>query len=102
MPNYAEMEWLVRTADVQVRVMTLAPGDGTPWHYHSHVSDDVFGLDPGVQIAFRDPDEVRPIGPGERAHVAAGRVHRVVNASAARARYLLIQATGAYDFNEVT
>lgn len=102
MPGFAEVEWLVRTADVQVRVMTLAPGDGTPWHYHGRVADDVFGLDPGIQVAFRDPDEVRSIAPGERAHVAVRRVHRVVNTSAVAARYLLVQATGPYDFNEVT
>ena len=44
------MEWLARSADVQVRVMTLAPGEGTSWHHHRAVTDHVFALDEGIEV----------------------------------------------------
>ena len=102
MSELAGMEWLARTTDVQVRVMVLPPGGGTPWHFHRNVTDYVFGLDEGVEVALRAPSEVVTLRPGQRQDVPSGRVHRVVNPSADPARYLLVQATGTYDFNEVT
>jgi mannose-6-phosphate isomerase-like protein (cupin superfamily) len=94
-------EWLARTDDVRVRIHTLAPGQGTAWHLHRVVTDDVFGLDAGIEVALRDPDEAALLRPGERQRIAPGRVHRVRNVAAAPARYLLVQATGTYDFVEV-
>lgn len=95
------MEWLANTANVRVRVMTLAPGAGTAWHFHRNVTDFMFGLDAGVTVSLRDPDAVIELGPGLRCDVPPGRVHRVLNGSDAPARYLLVQATGEYDFVEV-
>ncbi|HEY6105385.1 MAG TPA: cupin domain-containing protein [Anaeromyxobacteraceae bacterium] len=96
-----EVEWIARTADVAVRVNTLAPRQGTPWHHHTAVTDDVFCLEEPVEVGLRDPDETVALRPGQRQRIRAGRVHRVVNRSAAPARYLLVQATGPYDFVEV-
>ena len=97
--NLAEVEWIARTEDVSVRVNTLAPGQGTPWHYHTVINDDIFGLTEPVEVWLRGPDEVVRLAPGQRQHVPPGRVHRVVNPSQAALRYLLIQATGPYDFH---
>jgi quercetin dioxygenase-like cupin family protein len=99
--RFDEVEWIARTETVGVRVNTLAPGKATPWHYHSAVADDVFGLETPVEIGLRGPDETVALAPGRRVHIAPGRVHRVVNRGASPARYLLVQATGRYDFNEV-
>jgi len=99
--SFAAVEWLARTDQVWVRVNTLAPGDGTPWHFHSAVTDDVFCLDEGLEIGLRDPDETAALRPGERRTIAPRRVHRLWNASSRPIRYLLVQATGAYDFNAV-
>jgi quercetin dioxygenase-like cupin family protein len=101
MPEFRAVEWLARTDDVQVRVNTLAPGQGTPWHLHTVVDDHVFCLDAGLEVHLRAPDAVVALRPGERQSIGAGRVHRVVNATAAPLRYLLVQATGRYDFVEV-
>ncbi len=100
MAQPAAMEWLVETADVRVRVMTLAPGGGTPWHLHRHVTDFMFGLDEGVEVSLRAPDAAVELRPGNRCDVAPGRLHKVVNGSDRPARYLLVQATGEYDFVE--
>lgn len=99
--RFDEVEWIARTDTVGVRVNTLGPGKATPWHWHTAVADDVFGLTTPVEIGLRGPDETVTLAPGERVHIAPGRVHRVVNPGAGTARYLLVQATGRYDFNEV-
>ncbi len=101
MPDFQETEWLARTSDVQVRVNTLRPDGGTPWHFHSSVMDTVFCLEDGLQVWLRDPEERVSLRPGERQDIAPRRVHRVVNATPRPLRYLLVQATGPYDFNEV-
>jgi quercetin dioxygenase-like cupin family protein len=96
----AEVEWIARTEDVMVRVNTLAPGQGTPWHHHSVVNDDVFCLEDAVEVGLRGPEETVTLRPGQRQRIPAGRVHRVLNRSVLPVRYLLIQATGPYDFLE--
>lgn len=82
------MEWIANTADVRVRVMTLAPGEGTTWHFHRTVTDNVFGVDDGIQVMLRAPDRTVVIHPGERQDVPPERVHRVVNVADHPARYL--------------
>jgi quercetin dioxygenase-like cupin family protein len=99
--RFSEVEWLAKTADVGVRINTLAPGKSTPWHYHRVVTDNVFGLDSPVEVALREPVETVRLLPGQRLEIAAGRVHRVSNPSDRPLRYLLVQATGPYDFNVV-
>ena len=100
-PRFVESDWIASTADVRVRVNTLAPNEGTPWHWHSVVTDTVFCLEDGLVVVHRAPDERVALRPGERTDVAPGRVHRVLNTTARPLRYLLIQATGKYDFNAV-
>ena len=97
----ADIEWIARTEDVGVRVNTLAPGQGTPWHHHSVVTDDIFCLEDPVEIGFRGPDETVSLRPGQRVRIAPGRVHRVVNRGVRPLRYLLVQTGGKYDFVEV-
>jgi quercetin dioxygenase-like cupin family protein len=98
--NLADVEWIAKTEDVSVRINTLAPGQGTPWHYHSVITDDVFCLADPVEVWLRGPEETIRLAPGQRQHIPAGRVHRVVNSTSSPLRYLLIQATGPYDFIE--
>jgi uncharacterized cupin superfamily protein len=100
-PRFDEVEWIARTDTVGVRINTLGPGQATPWHFHTAVDDDVFCLEAPVEIGLRGPDETVALASGQRQHIAAGRVHRVANRGQAPARYLLVQATGPYDFNAV-
>lgn len=100
-PRFDEVEWIARTDTVGVRINTLGPGRATPWHFHSVVADDVFCLEDPIEIGLRDPAEVVTLAPGQRLHIAARRTHRVVNRAGTATRYLLVQATGPYDFHEV-
>jgi quercetin dioxygenase-like cupin family protein len=100
--RFAEVEWIARTEDVGVRVNTLAPGQATAWHFHRFVADHTFALEAPARVELRGPDEAVTLAPGQRVVVAPGRVHRVVNPSPERPLpYLLVQATGPYDFNVV-
>lgn len=98
--HFDDVEWIVRTDTVGVRVNTLGPGQATPWHFHTAVADDVFCLETPVEVGLRSPDETVTLAPGQRQRIAAGRVHRVANRQATAGRYLLVQA-GQYDFNTV-
>lgn len=101
-PRFDDIEWLARTETVGVRINTLGPERATPWHFHSEVADHVFCLETPVWIALRDPEETVALRPGQRLRIAPRRVHRVLNPGATPARYLLVQATGKYDFIAVT
>jgi quercetin dioxygenase-like cupin family protein len=100
-PELSAVEWIAKTDEVGVRVNTLAACQGTPWHFHSEVTDHVFCLDEGLVIEEREPAERTALRPGERRDIPPRRVHRVLNASQGPLRYLLVQATGRYDFMAV-
>jgi quercetin dioxygenase-like cupin family protein len=100
MPDFKEVEWLAKTDQVQVRVNTLQPNQGTPWHFHTEVTDNIFCLEEGLEVGLRGPDETVALAPGQRQDIHPGRVHRVVNPTPRPLRYLLVQATGSYDFIE--
>ncbi|OHB29423.1 MAG: hypothetical protein A2X84_00380 [Desulfuromonadaceae bacterium GWC2_58_13] len=95
-------ETLIETDDVRVRVLELSPGQITPWHYHTKITDHMVGLCGDLLIRLRDPDEEIALAPGSRCEVAAGRVHQVINRSILEpAQYLLAQGVGRYDFIQV-
>lgn len=100
-PDFSDVEWIANTDQVRVRILTLGPGGGTAWHRHTSVHDDVFGVD-AVEVQVREPALTVKLAAGERFRIEAGRAHRVVNPGRAPARYLLVQATGPYDFVELS
>ncbi len=99
--GFSQVEWIARTDSVGVRVNTLGPGRATPWHFHGEVTDTVVFLDEGIEVGLRAPDRTAPLRPGEIQRIPPRRVHRIANRSERPARYLLVQATGRYDFQEV-
>ncbi len=93
-------EWLAKTDQVYVRIMVLAPGESTPWHFHSEMTDNVFCLEGCIQVLVRQPgQEIVTLTRGQRRRIPPHQPHCVANAGAQPARYLLVQATGRYDFN---
>jgi quercetin dioxygenase-like cupin family protein len=80
------------------REFVFGPGEGTPWHRHSAVEDRSYVLAGTLAFETRDPPARVELGAGDTHVVAAGTVHRVLNASAAEARLLLVQHGGRYDF----
>lgn len=95
-------ETLIQTDTVRVRDMQLPPGDATPWHFHTQVTDHLVGLSGLIVVRLQAPAQVLELQPGQRFTVEVGRVHQVANGSSTQpASYLLIQGVGRYDFNPV-
>ena len=83
---------------VLVREFVFGPGEGTPWHRHSAVEDRSYVLAGALTFETLDPPARVELAAGDTHLVAAGTVHRVLNASPAEARLLLVQHGGRYDF----
>lgn len=89
---------VAKGADVLVREYTLDPGEAIPWHRHSNVSDDYYGLKGVVVIETREPAARHEVGAGQSARVTPSTAHHVSNQSDAPCVFLLIQGVGQYDF----
>ena len=89
---------VAKGADVLVREYTLDPGEAIPWHRHSDVADQYYGLEGIVVIQTRAPDARHEVAAGQAATVAPQTAHRVLNPTSAPCRFLLIQGVGRYDF----
>jgi len=94
-------EVLIKTQDVSVRILLLAPREIAPWHYHREITDNMFCLSGQLEVQLQDPAQTLSLQPGQRCEVSPGRIHRVINPTDQEARYLLVQGAGAYDFNVV-
>ena len=92
------VEVVARGEGFLVREFVYAPGEATPWHRHSQVTDITLALAGEITVEMRGPEVSERICPGDRNTLLPGRVHRLVNHGAADARVLLIQHGGAYDF----
>lgn len=84
---------------VLIREFTFAPGEATPWHRHSQMTDRCYGLE-GRVILERRGEVAIQIGPGEVCEAAVGEMHRLVNHATVDGRVLLVQTGGRYDFLE--
>lgn len=89
---------IARGADVLVREYTLAPGEFTPWHHHTQVTDHYYCLEGMVLIETRVPDMRRELHPGESGTVTPFTAHHISNSTDKPCRFLLIQGVGQYDF----
>ncbi|WP_226598042.1 cupin domain-containing protein [Marinobacter nauticus] len=95
-------EILIRTRDVSVRILSLAPREVAPWHFHREIVDNMFCLSGSISVQLQEPDESLTLLPGQRCEVQPGRIHRVGNLDDQEAKYLLVQGVGEYDFNIVS
>ena len=93
-----DREMVAETSDLRVQLLTLAEGQSIPWHCHTRVSDATFCLEGEILIETRAPRARFHLKPGERCDVPPKRAHIVQNIGAGRARFLIVQGVGAYDF----
>lgn len=94
---------LVDDGSTLVRILTLAPGEVGPWHWHEHVTDQTLCLEGRLLLDTRNPDVTTELAAGTRQVVSVPphQVHRVRNPAPHHTSYLLIQHGGPYDFKEV-
>ena len=94
-----QVEPVLKSSDVQVRIFTLAPGDTIPWHYHQQIADQFFVLEGVLSISTREPALTRKLSVGQTYKIVPGRAHLVANGGNHDCRFLLLQGVGTYDWN---
>ena|ERR1035437_3353213 len=92
---------ILKTDNVSVRVMVLAEGASTEWHYHTNVADFFVCLSGTVKVETKNPDEEVILLPGQRTEIKPPKIHRVLNTNNDKSDYLLVQGIGPYDFIKV-
>lgn len=110
-------ETILKTEDVLIRVMPLAPHESTLPHHHTEVTDTIVCLSGGVTVQLFPPCDSSSalplaipseqkkaataaifLAPGERYTIPPFTQHAVCNMLDAASEYLLIQGVGRYDF----
>ena len=92
-------EILIQTENVKVRIIELPAGESGPFHFHTEITDHMFGISGEIIVSMKNPAETVILKPGVRCRIEPGRVHRVSNSHQSEpSTYLLIQGIGTYDF----
>ncbi len=91
-------EVVAETPDLRVVILTLAPGQAVPWHYHSNVSDTFFCLEGPMVVHTQGGRKQAELAPGERHDVPPRTAHRVTGKDDGRCRFAIVQGVGTYDF----
>jgi quercetin dioxygenase-like cupin family protein len=94
------VEPVVVSNDIQVRVFTLAQGDVIPWHYHRESTDHYFVLQGTLTIETRGPGNRRVLTVGERYKILTGTAHCISNESTCECQFLLVQGVGKCDWHK--
>jgi quercetin dioxygenase-like cupin family protein len=99
-PKIRIEEIILETNDTAVRVIEILKNTMSPWHHHTHVIDNCFCLKGEIKVHSKNPNNTVILSPGERHTISAGVIHCVENSTNSKAKYLLVQGIGAYDFIE--
>ena len=91
-------EVVAETDTLRVSILTLATGQEVPWHYHSQVTDTFYCLEGTLSVETRSPDARHLLTIGESCAVPRMTAHRVTGQEGGRARFLIVQGVGTYDF----
>ena len=91
-------ETVAETDTLRVGILTLAEGQEVPWHYHSEIEDIFYCLEGTLSVETRAPRARHLLEVGESCAVPKMTAHRVTGKDGARARFLIVQGIGTYDF----
>jgi len=92
-----EPEILFKSETVLARLMTLAANEIGQKHYHSCLFETVICTEGKMALCAEGREPVA-LSPGQQASVSSPQPHHVQNLGPEMARYILVQAGGAYDF----
>jgi quercetin dioxygenase-like cupin family protein len=84
--------------DVQVRRLTLAPGEVIPWHFHSEVSDWYICLKGRLSVETRAPRNLAVLEPGGTYSIPPKTAHFIANRGDEDCQFALVQGVGRNDF----
>ena len=92
-------EIIIQTENVKVRVIELQPAENAPFHFHTEITDNMFGISGEIIVNMKNPIEKVSLKPGVHCKIEPGRVHQVINNLKNKSsKYLLVQGVGTYDF----
>jgi len=91
-------EVVAETDTLRVSILTLAAGQEVPWHCHSQVTDTFYCLEGVLSVEPRSPAARHLLKIGESCAVPPMTAHRVTGQDGDRARCLIVQGIGTYDF----
>ena len=91
-------EVVAETDTLRVGILTLAAGQEVPWHHHSRITDTFYCLEGVLSVETRDPNAHHLLNVGESCAVPQMTAHRVTGHDGGRARFLIVQGIGTYDF----
>ena len=91
-------EVVARTEALRVSILTLAEGQEVPWHHHSQVTDTFYCLEGVLSVETRTPNAHHRLEVGESCAVPPMTAHRVTGRDGSRARFLIVQGIGTYDY----
>jgi len=94
-------EVLFKSEKVLMRMMTLAANEIGQRHYHSRLCETIICTE-GKMILCAGDRKPLELSPGQQASVPSPQPHHVQNLGEELARYILVQAGGAYDFLPVS
>lgn len=94
-------ELIAEVNGLRVQIMTLAPGECVPWHWHSKVDDTFICMDGPMVVETKAPAAVHELMPGERLTVPVKTAHEVRGKNGAGCRFTIIQGIGEHDFHPV-
>ena len=92
-------EIIIQTENVKVRVIELQPAENAPFHFHTEITDNMFGISGEIIVSMKNPIEKVSLKPGVHCKIEPGRIHQVINnLKNENSKYLLVQGVGTYDF----
>ena len=94
-------ETIGETGGLRVQILTLAPGECVPWHWHSQVTDTFVCMDGPMVVETRAPSAVHELAPGQRLDVPPKTAHEVRGLNGQGCRFLIVQGMGEHDFHPV-
>lgn len=88
----------LKREDIRIQEITLTSDQQVPWHYHSEIRDTFLVLEGEMTLYLQNPKESVSLSPGDSFVVEVGRPHLVANGGQDRARFLVLQGVGDYDY----
>ncbi len=94
----AGRELVAEIPGMRVQVLTLAPGEVVPWHYHGEVTDVFVCLEGTMVVETRAPRARHELGPGGHCVVPPRTAHEVSGKDGEGCRFAIAQGVGEHDF----
>ena len=94
-------EIVAQVSNLRMLILTLAPGQEVPWHFHSEVTDTFFCMDGPMVIHTKEPAEQTQLIAGQSHAIPAGKAHRVTGLEGGRCKFAILQGIGKYDFRPI-